>query len=104
MIETQMLKGVIEALILEIIRKKSSYGYKIVEEISLYGFTNITESTVYPILGRLRKKGLVFSDFQKSDIGPLRKYYYITEKGEEYLKSFLTDRRDLNEFVEKVFD
>ena len=58
--KSQMLKGVIEGVILKIIKDKETYGYEIVETLRLNGFYNMTESTVYPILQRLSKKGLIF--------------------------------------------
>ena len=66
-------------------QKFQENGYEIVETLRLNGFYNMTESTVYPILQRLSKKGLIFSSKEKSKVGPKRKYYYITAKGEEYL-------------------
>ena len=50
--KSQMLKGVIEGVILKIIKDKETYGYEIVETLRLNGFYNMTESTVYPILQR----------------------------------------------------
>ena len=88
MIESQMLKGLIDGIILHIIKNKETYGYEIVEELKLSGFYNMTEGTVYPILTRLIKKGLIIGTFKKSAIGPKRKYYYITEKGRDYLIDF----------------
>ena len=75
MIDSQMLKGVIDGVILKIIKDKRTYGYEIVEELKRKGFYNMTEGTVYPILLRLSKKGLIMGSYRKSDVGPKRKYY-----------------------------
>lgn len=56
MIDSQMLKGLIDGIILHIIKNKETYGYEIIEELKLNGFYNMTEGTVYPILTRLIKK------------------------------------------------
>ena len=88
MIESQMLKGVIEGVILHIIKNNETYGYEILEELKNSGFYAMTEGTVYPILQRLSKKGFIFGAYKKSTIGPKRKYYYISPKGRDYLDSF----------------
>ena len=104
MIESQMLKGVIEGVILHIIKNNETYGYEIVEELKRSGFYTMTEGTVYPILQRLAKKGHIFAAFKKSEIGPKRKYYYITKAGQEYLTSFYDNFEDLYITVNKVID
>ena len=97
-----LLKGAIEGVILKIIKDKETYGYEIVETLRLNGFYNMTESTVYPILQRLSKKGLIFSSKEKSKVGPKRKYYYITKKGEDYLIDFSKDFLELEENVRNI--
>ena len=62
----------------------------------------MTESTVYPILQRLSKKALIFSSKEKSKVGPKRKYYYITPKGEEYLMDFTKDFLELDGNVRRI--
>ncbi|MCI5839489.1 MAG: PadR family transcriptional regulator [Peptoniphilaceae bacterium] len=104
MIDTQMLKGVIEAIVLETIRRNETYGYKIVEELKIKGFYTLTEGTIYPILKRLSSKGYILGVLKKSNIGPIRKYYYITPKGREYLQKFLINRDDLKNGVNSVFN
>ena len=96
MIESQMLKGVIEGIILHIIKNNETYGYEIVEELKNSGFYAMTEGTVYPIHQRLSKKGLIFGAYKKSKIGPRRKYYYISPKGRQYLEGFYTSFDELS--------
>ena len=50
MIPSQMLKGVLEGCILEIISRQETYGYEIAETLSGYGFGRIAEGTIYPLL------------------------------------------------------
>lgn len=103
MIETQMLKGVIDGVILKLIKNKETYGYEIVEELKMNGFYNMTEGTVYPILQRLSRKGYLMSTYKKSDLGPKRKYYYITATGKDYLDEFLNSYKQLQDAVNNVF-
>lgn len=84
----QLLKGVLEGCILGIVSKKETYGYEIVEYLQRYGFDDILEGTVYPILLRLEKRGSLSSEYIKSEIGPMRKYLKITEMGVKELQEF----------------
>ena len=102
MIESQMLKGVIDGVILHIIKNNETYGYEIVEELKHSGFYTMTEGTVYTILQRLSKKGFILGGYKESDVGPRRKYYYITAKGSKYLEDFYESYKELNQAVYKV--
>lgn len=104
MIKSQMLKGVIDGLILHIIKNKETYGYEIVEKLRQNGFYNMTEGTVYPILSRLIKKGYILGSFKKSSIGPKRKYYYITDKGLDYLEDFYISLYNLRNAVANILE
>lgn len=99
MISTQMLKGTLEGCILGIIRKRETYGYEISEALGQYGFGKITEGTIYPILLRLEKNGMIRATYRQSDVGPKRKYYSLTEDGEAEFQSFLTSYRELSAAV-----
>ncbi|WP_297788647.1 PadR family transcriptional regulator [uncultured Anaerococcus sp.] len=104
MIESQMLKGVIEGIILHIIKNNETYGYEIVEELKNSGFYAMTEGTVYPILQRLSKKGFILGAYKKSKIGPRRKYYYISPKGSEYLRGFYESFDELSLATSRVLE
>lgn len=99
---SQMLKGVLEGCILSLIKNKEAYTYEIVSGLKENGFVNTTEGTVYPLVLRLEKKGYISATLKATTIGPKRKYYYITEEGEEYLKQFVSDYRELNASVLRI--
>jgi PadR family transcriptional regulator, regulatory protein PadR len=80
---TEMLKGVLEGSVLEIISRQSTYGYDITQQLRRLGFEDVVEGTVYTILIRLEKNGLVQTEKVPSDAGPPRKFYALTETGEE---------------------
>lgn len=86
---SQMLKGLLEGCILKIIATRETYGYELVEALNKGGFHHITEGSVYPILLRLEKKGIIHSKKKTSPHGPKRKYYYLTDLGFEELDDFL---------------
>lgn len=87
--DTQILKGLLEGCILKIVKENETYGYEICETLMNYGFKDITEGSVYPILIRLEKKKLIYSIMKNSPFGPKRKYYYLTNEGASELQDFV---------------
>lgn len=85
---TEMLKGVLEGSVLEIISRKSTYGYEITQQLRKQGFEDVVEGTVYTILVRLEKNGFVETEKRASEVGPPRKFYALTELGQVERKSF----------------
>lgn len=72
----QLKKGVMEIVVLSMLRRKDYYGYELVTEISKY--IEMSEGTIYPLLNRFKKDGLVDTYLAESHNGPPRKYYRIT--------------------------
>src|SRR5687768_12507567 len=86
---TELLKGILEGCILEIIyREEKTYGYEIVKKLNALGFADIVEGTVYTILLRLEKNKLVDIQKKSSEIGPPRKFYSLNEAGQKELSIF----------------
>lgn len=85
---TEMLKGVLEGCILEIISHEEVYGYEITRRLNALGFSDVVDGTVYTILLRLEKNKLVDITKKKSDIGPPRKFYRLNDAGREELIKF----------------
>lgn len=86
--DTQLMKGILEGCILAVVSHGETYGYEILQELDQYGFRELGEGTMYPVLTRLEKKGYILCRKAKSPLGPIRKYYTITDTGVEYLESF----------------
>ena len=87
--DAQLLKGILEGCALALLRRETTYGYRVVEMLRDKGFAGIQEATVYPMLNRLDKKGLLSHERRPSEIGPPRKYYSLTEAGERALQDFM---------------
>lgn len=85
---TEMLKGVLEGCVLEIISHKETYGYEITRKLKDLGFSDVVDGTVYTILVRLEKNKLVEITKKKSDMGPPRKFFKLNDAGHEELKKF----------------
>jgi len=85
---TEMLKGVLEGCILEVIDRQPTYGYDITQQLRKIGFTDVVEGTVYTILVRLEKNNFVSIEKKPSEVGPPRKFYSLTEAGQKELEIF----------------
>lgn len=79
----QIRKGVVELAVLGLLAGGERYGSQIVDELSAQRALALTAGTVYPLLSRLLKAGLIESTWQESPVGPPRKYYALTAKGRE---------------------
>ena len=101
---TQMLKGILEGCLLAIMKEKEVYGYELAEKLEDYGFDSFSEGTIYPLLLRMQKEKLIASELRKSTAGPKRKYYAITEKGEEELEAFKERWLELSKSVNQVLE
>lgn len=85
---TEILKGVLEGSILEIISRKPTYGYDITQQLRTLGFEDVVEGTVYTILVRLKRAGFVSIEKKPSEVGPPRKFYSLTKSGHDELTLF----------------
>jgi PadR family transcriptional regulator PadR len=99
---TQLRKGILELAILACLSRGRHYGYSLVKTISGDEEIDLTEGTIYPILGRLAKEGLVQSEWVESSQGPPRKYYTLTLKGEEAFRMLEGEFRKLSAIVVNV--
>lgn len=101
---TQMLKGILDGCLLAIIKDKEVYGYELAQKLEGYGFYSFSEGAIYPLLLRMQKEKLVTSTLKKSTAGPKRKYYSLTEKGEEELIAFMERWDFLQTSVNRVME
>jgi DNA-binding PadR family transcriptional regulator len=85
---TEMLKGVLEGCVLEIISRGETYGYEITRRLNALGFTDVVDGTVYTILVRLERGKLVDVTKKPSDMGPPRKFFALNNAGREELRKF----------------
>lgn len=100
----QLLKGVLEGMILKIISKKETYGYEIVQTFNINSELNICEGTIYPLLMRAEKNNWIASTMKKSELGPMRKYYTITDEGIYRMNKFKQDFEYIKGLVYKIWE
>ncbi len=84
--QVQMRKGILEFCILHIISRGEVYASDMLEELTSAKIM-VVEGTLYPLLTRLRKAGLVEYKWVESSSGPPRKYYTITDDGKSFVKN-----------------
>ncbi|ELR68937.1 Transcriptional regulator, PadR family [Fulvivirga imtechensis AK7] len=92
--QVQMRKGILEYCILHIISRGEVYASDMLEELTTAKIM-VVEGTLYPLLTRLRKAGLVEYKWVESNSGPPRKYYTLTELGMDFLNSLDSTWKDL---------
>jgi PadR family transcriptional regulator PadR len=101
-IPSQMLKGVLEGCILKIIEQQETYGYEISQKLNQYGFGDISEGTIYPLLLRLEKRGLIVVTYRDSNTGPKRKYFRLSDSGKDELRGFKANWMELSSAVNEL--
>ena len=99
---TEMLKGTLEGIVLAILFGRPAYGYEITAWLREQGFSDIAEGTVYALLVRIEKRGLVDVEKVASEKGPPRKVYSLNEQGHEYLEEFWKTWRFLADRLEQL--
>lgn len=83
---TQLRKGLVEYVVLILLRRREAYGYQILEELARAPAFEITESTLYPVLARLARDGALAVRIEKSPHGPPRRYYRLTTEGQRLFR------------------
>ena len=99
---SQLLKGVLDMCLLAVIAEQPSYGYEMVRKLSSRGLALVSDGTIYPVLSRLQRSGLIDSYLEPSSEGPARKYYRITEAGTARLEDWTNEWRTMSDGVEAV--
>lgn len=79
----QLRKGILELAVMGVLYHERHYGYSLVRVLSETGSISLKEGTIYPILARLDRDGLVRSEWVESGQGPPRKYYALTSSGRQ---------------------
>lgn len=101
---TEMLKGTLEGIVLAILAVQPAYGYDITARLREQGFSDIVEGTVYALLVRMERRGLVDVVKVPSEKGPPRKVYSLNASGREYLEEFWRTWSFLSERIEQLHE
>ncbi|GAB3556013.1 PadR family transcriptional regulator [Arthrobacter tumbae] len=101
---TEMLKGVLEGIVLAMLSVRPAYGYEITAGLRGQGFSEIAEGTIYALLVRIEQRHLVDVEKVPSEKGPPRKVYTLNAQGQEYLDEFWRTWSFLTERLEELRD
>ena len=96
-VQIQLRKGALELCVLALLSRQESYAYEIANTLS--NAVGMGEGTIYPLMRRMQKDGLVESYLVETNNGPSRKYYRLTRIGHE---TFETHSRDWHAFTDAV--
>ncbi|WP_416448383.1 PadR family transcriptional regulator [Leeuwenhoekiella sp. A2] len=100
--KSQVKKGTLTFIVLNVLRDKEFYGYEFIEEVKKLTQIEIAEGTFYPLMNRLKKEGLVTSKWVEQESGIPRKYFTLTETGKETLETMQTYWADLASSIKKI--
>jgi len=100
----ELLKGSTDSLLLCLISNQTMYGYQIIKELERKsnGYFQFKEGTLYPALHRLEKSGLIKGKWQKLESGQERRYYYITDNGQQALNERMAVWQGFSEAINLV--
>ena len=100
--ERQLRKGLLQLLVLAILDKGETYGYKLIARLSAQLGAEMAEGTIYPLLSRLQTEKLISAHWQIMESGPARKNYRITRSGQELLAAMQAHWSQVNDGVERI--
>ncbi|MEU8607957.1 PadR family transcriptional regulator [Actinoplanes sp. NPDC048791] len=86
--QTQLLRGALDMCLLALLAREPAHGYELVRRVEAAGFDGVGYGTVYPLLTRMRRLGLVADELEASPAGPPRKVYALTGAGRARLGSW----------------
>ena len=99
---TQLLRGVLDLCLLAVIEDEPAYGYEMTRRLRGRGLSIVGEGSIYPLLGRLERDGLVETYRAASEGGPPRKYYRLSSGGREALRDGIDEWRSARDAVDRV--
>ena len=99
---SQMRRGAIEFCVLALLKQRPHYGFELVQRLSQAEGLLTSEGTIYPLLSRLRRDGMVETEWRESTTGPPRKYYRLTARGAEALAQHRTQWERFRDAIDSL--
>lgn len=99
---SQLLRGVLDLCLLAVIEEEAAYGYEMIKRLAARGLSIVGEGSIYPLLGRLEREGLVSTHRAPSEGGPPRKYYRTSPEGQRVLAEGVAEWRALRSAVDQI--
>lgn len=99
---SQLLRGVLDLCLLAVIEEEAAYGYEMIKRLQARGLSIVGEGSIYPLLGRLEREGLVSTHRAPSEGGPPRKYYRASPEGRRVLAEGVGEWRAVRSAVDHI--
>jgi PadR family transcriptional regulator PadR len=99
--KSQLRKGMLVYCVLLLIKGRRAYANDIIAKLKAVNLI-VVEGTLYPLLTRLKKEGLLSYEWQESTQGPPRKYYSLTPEGVLFLQELDSARKEIAQTVSNL--
>jgi PadR family transcriptional regulator, regulatory protein PadR len=99
---SQLLRGVLDLCLLAVMEEGPTYGYEMTKRLRARGLSIVGEGSIYPLLARLEREGLVETYRAASDGGPPRKYYRPSSQGRRALAAGVAEWRAARDALDAV--
>src|SRR6202142_2617559 len=101
---TELLRGVLDLCLLAVMDDGPAYGYEMTKRLRARGLSIVGEGSIYPLLGRLERDGLVETRRQASNGGPPRKYYSLSLDGKRALETGIEEWKAARDAIDGALD
>jgi PadR family transcriptional regulator PadR len=102
--QEQLRRGSLDLAILLTVSSGPRYGLSIIQHLEAFTDLVVTEGTIYPILGRLTREGLLSAEWVEGEAPHSRKYYTLTRAGAKRLSAMKTEWRAFSDKIERLMD
>lgn len=102
--QSELLRGVLDLCLLAVIADEPAYGYEMTKRLRARGLSTVGQGSIYPLLARLERDGLVESYRTTSIDGPPRKYFRASRSGRRMLKQGVADWEATRDAIDAVLD
>jgi PadR family transcriptional regulator PadR len=99
---SQLLRGVLDLCLLAVMEEGPAYGYEMTKRLHARGLSIVGEGSIYPLLARLEREGLVETYRAASNGGPPRKYYRPSAEGRRALAAGVAEWRAARDALDEV--
>jgi PadR family transcriptional regulator, regulatory protein PadR len=101
---SQLLRGVLDLCLLAVMGEGPAYGYEMTKRLRARGLSIVGEGSIYPLLGRLERDGLVETRREASNGGPPRKYYSLSPDGRRALETGVEEWKAARDAIDGALD
>ena len=102
--ESLLMRGTLDMCVLSLLGRRPMHAYGVVQLLQEHGFAQTSYGTVYPLVSRLRRQGLLAQDLEPGESGPARNVLRLTDEGRVALGNWTQQWREVNERVSDLLE